>query len=508
MDSVNFLLGGFEIALQSHNLLFAFFGVLIGTAVGVLPGIGPVSGVALLIPITASITGGLSPDDAATSSIILLAGVYYGAMYGGSTTSILLNTPGEASSVVTTLDGHQMAKQGRAGTALSISAIGSFVAGIFSLLGLILLAQPLSKLALYFGPAEYFSLMVLGLCAVSGLAGKSMTKAFLMTILGLMLGTIGIDEVSGMARFTFGITELYEGIEFLTVAVGLFALGEVFKTILEKDYISGSLAKINRILPTKTELKESTPPIIRGSILGFFVGILPGAGASIASFFSYVLEKKVSKNPEKFGTGAIEGVAAPESANNAASGGAMIPLLTMGIPGSGTTAILMGALIMYNVQPGPLLFEQHPNVAWGLIASMFIGNIMLLILNMPLIKVFAKVIETPPKFLLPMIIAISVFGVYAVRLTIFDLILLVICGLAGYFFTRHDFPVAPLVLGLVLGSMIEYNMRRALTISNGDMMIFLQKPISALLLAIAAAWVLVPVVMKMRGRKVLVNEEA
>ncbi|QQE74502.1 tripartite tricarboxylate transporter permease [Brevibacillus composti] len=507
MDSVTFLIGGFETALQSHNLLFAFFGVLIGTAVGVLPGIGPVSGVALLIPITASITGGLSPDEAATSSIILLAGVYYGAMYGGSTTSILLNTPGEASSVVTTLDGHQMAKQGRAGSALAISAIGSFVAGIFSLVGLIFLAKPLSELALQFGPAEYFSLMVLGLCAVSGLAGKSMTKAFLMTVLGLLLGTIGIDAVSGVARFTFGITELYEGIEFLTVAVGLFALGEVFKTILEKDYVSGALAKINRILPTKEEMKASTPPILRGSLLGFFVGILPGAGASIASFFSYILEKKVSKNPEKFGKGAIEGVAAPESANNAASGGAMIPLLTMGIPGSGTTAILMGALIMYNVQPGPLLFEQHPTVAWGLIASMFIGNIMLLILNMPLIKVFAKVIETPPKFLLPMIIAISVFGVYAVRLTTFDLILLVICGLAGYFFTRHDYPVAPLVLGLVLGSMIEYNLRRALTISNGDMMIFLQKPISALFLGIAAAWILIPVLMKKRGKKVLVNEE-
>ncbi|WP_126428121.1 tripartite tricarboxylate transporter permease [Brevibacillus marinus] len=506
MDSLNFLLDGFQTALQFHNILFAFFGVLIGTMVGVLPGIGPVSGVALLIPITATLTSGMSPSEAATSSIILLAGVYYGALYGGSTTSILLNTPGEASSVVTTLDGYQMAKQGRAGAALSIAAIGSFVAGIISLIGLVFLAQPLSKLALQFGPAEYFSLMLLGLCAVSGLAGKSITKALLMTVLGLMLGTIGIDAVSGSARFTFGIPELYEGIEFLTVAVGLFALGEVFKTILEKDYVSGTITKINRILPTKQDMKDSAVPILRGSILGFLIGILPGAGASIASFFSYSTEKKISKQPEKFGKGAIEGVAAPESANNAASGGAMIPMLTMGIPGSSTTAVLMGALIMYSVQPGPLLFEQHPDVAWGLIASMFIGNVMLLILNMPLIKVFAKVIETPAKYLLPFIIAISVFGVYAVRLTTFDLMLLLLCGLAGFFFTRHDYPVAPLVLGLVLGPMIEYNLRRALTISNGDWLIFLEKPLSALFLAIAAAWVLVPVILKRKGKNVLVDE--
>jgi len=505
MDSLQFLLEGFQTALQWNNILFAFFGVLIGTMVGVLPGIGPISGVALLIPITSTLTGGMSPDEAATSSIILLAGVYYGALYGGSTTSILLNTPGEASSVVTALDGYQMAKQGRAGSALAIAAIGSFVAGIIALIGLVFFAQPLSKLALNFGPAEYFSLMLLGLCAVSGLAGKSVTKALLMTVFGLMLGTIGIDTVSGSARFTFDIPELYEGIEFLTVAVGLFALGEVFGTILEKNYVSGTIAKINRILPTKKELKDSRGPILRGSILGFLIGILPGAGATIASFFSYSTEKKLSKNPEKFGKGAIEGVAAPESANNGASGGAMIPMLTMGIPGSGTTAVLMGALIMYNVQPGPMLFEEHPDVVWGLIASMFIGNVMLLILNLPLIKVFAKVIETPAKYLLPLIIAISVFGVYAVRLTTFDLMLMVLCGLAGFFFSRHDYPLAPLILGLILGPMIEYNLRRALTISNGDWMIFIEKPISALFLVIAVAWVLVPVLFS-KSKNVLVDK--
>lgn len=507
MDALHYLGQGFATALQWQNILFAFVGVLIGTAVGVLPGIGPISGVALLIPVTATMTGGLSPEAAATSSIILLAGVYYGAMYGGSTTSILLNTPGESSSVVTTLDGHQMAKQGRAGAALSISAIGSFVAGIISLIALVFLAQPLSEVALKFGPAEYFSLMILGLAAVSGLAGKSMTKALIMTVMGLLLATIGMDTVSGVARFTYDQPILYSGLEFLTVAVGLFALGEVFKSIVERDYASGEIAKVGRVIPTREDLKRSAGPIARGSILGFFIGVLPGAGATVASFFSYIMEKKLSKHPEKFGTGMIEGVAAPESANNGASGGAMIPLLTLGIPGSGTTAVLMGALIMYNVQPGPLLFEEHPQVAWGLIASMFIGNLMLLLLNMPLVKVFAKIIETPPKYLLPLIIAISVFGVYAVQVTTFDLMLLIGFGVAGYYLARNDFPLAPLVLGLVLGPMIENNMRRALTGSNGDFTVFVQKPISAVFLVVAILWILIPVVLKMRGKDIVVNVE-
>jgi putative tricarboxylic transport membrane protein len=507
MDVLHFLGNGFASALQWHNLLFAFIGVLIGTAVGVLPGIGPMSGVALLIPVTATMTGGMGPEEAATSAIILLSGVYYGAMYGGSTTSILLNTPGESSSVVTTLDGYQMAKQGRAGAALAISAIGSFAAGIFSLLALVLLAEPLSNMAIKFGPSEYFSLMLLGLAAVSGLAGKSMTKALIMTVMGLLLATIGMDNVSGVARFTYGYPILYSGLEFLTIAVGLFALGEVFKTILNREYTTGDLIRVGRIMPTRQDLKDSAGPIARGSLLGFFIGVLPGAGATLASFFSYIMEKKISKNPEKFGTGAIEGVAAPESANNAASGGAMIPLLTLGIPGSGTTAILMGALIMYNVQPGPLLFTDHPEVAWGLIASMFIGNLMLLLLNMPLVKVFAKIIETPPKFLLPIIIAISIFGVYAVQYNTFDLMLLIGCGVAGYFLAKNDYPLAPLVLGLVLGPMIENNMRRALTASNGDFSIFITKPVSALFLIGALLWLVIPLLLKLRGKKVIINEE-
>lgn len=507
MSTLQFLADGFAVALQWQNLLFALVGVIIGTAVGVLPGIGPMSGVALLIPVTATITAGLPTEAAATSSIILLAGVYYGAMYGGSTTSILLNTPGESSSVVTTLDGYQMAKQGRAGSALSMAAIGSFCAGVVALLGLILLANPLSKLALKFGPAEYFSLMLLGLAAVSGLAGRSITKALIMTVLGLMLGTVGIDAVSGIERFTFGQPMLFSGIEFLTIAVGLFALGEVFKTILEKEEEDGQLAKINRVLPTKQDLKDSAVPIARGSLLGFFIGVLPGAGATLASFFSYITEKKFSKTPEQFGKGHIAGVAGPESANNAASGGAMIPLLTLGIPGSGTTAILMGALIMYNIQPGPLLFDEHPQVAWGLIASMFIGNLMLLALNMPLVRIFAKIIETPKKYLLPIIIAISIFGVYAVQFATFDLFLLVACGVLGYLFAKNDYPVAPLVLALVLGPMIENNMRRALTISNGDFSIFITKPLSLLFLVVAISWLLIPLIMKIRGKNVLINEE-
>ncbi|MBG9945342.1 tripartite tricarboxylate transporter permease [Brevibacillus formosus] len=508
MSALQFLADGFLVALQWHNLVFAFIGVLIGTAVGVLPGIGPMSGVALLMPVTASLTSGLPPESAAASALILLAGVYYGAMYGGSTTSILLNTPGESSSVVTTLDGYQMAKQGRAGAALSIAAIGSFVAGLVALIALVFLADPLSDLALKFGPAEYFSLMLLGLCAVSGLGGKSMTKALIMTVMGLLLATIGMDTVSGVARFTYDIPDLYQGLEFLTIAVGLFALGEVFKTILEDDQSTKEIIKVGRVLPTKKDLKESAGPITRGSLLGFFIGVLPGAGATLASFFSYIFEKKLSKDPSRFGKGAIAGVAAPESANNAASGGAMIPLLTLGIPGSGTTAILMGALLMYNVQPGPLLFSDHPQIAWGLIASMFIGNVMLLILNMPLVKVFAKIIETPSHFLLPLIIAISVFGVYAVQISTFDLILLLICGVAGYYLTKNDFPLAPLVLGLVLGPMIENNMRRALTTSNGDFSIFLTKPLSAAFLVCALLWLLIPIFLKRRGKQVIISEEA
>ncbi len=511
MSTLDYLMQGFNVSFLWYNLLFAFMGCLLGTIVGVLPGIGPMSGVALLIPITASITSalGLPNEDAATSSIILLSGVYYGAMYGGSTTSILLNTPGESSSVVTALDGYQMAKQGRAGSALSISAIGSFVGGIVTLIALILMAEPLSEIAIKFTSVEYFSLMILGLCAICGLAGKSMTKALIMTTLGLLLATIGTDQFSGVERFTFGILSLSEGIAFLTLAVGLFAVGEVFKTILSEDTHNIQIAKITRLYPTMDEMKESAGPIARGSILGFFIGILPGAGAILASFFSYIMEKKLSKNPEKFGHGAIAGVAGPETANNAASGGAMVPLLTLGIPSSGTAAILMGALIMYNVQPGPLLFSEHPKVAWGLIASMFIGNVMLLVLNLPLVSIFAKIISTPAKYLLPIILSISIFGVLSTQNLMMDLWILLACGVFGFWFSKHDYPVAPLVLSVILGPMMEANLGRALNQSEGSWGIFISPahPVSLVFVIVAVLWIVVPLLLKLRGKSVLVNDE-
>lgn len=506
MSSLPYFAHGLGIALMPINLFFAFFGCLIGTLIGVLPGIGPISGVALLIPITATMTGGMPIEQAATSSLILLAGIYYGAMYGGSTTAILINTPGENSSVCTCLDGYQMAKKGRAGAALAICAIGSFAAGLISVIGLLFMAKPLSEVALKFGPMALFSMMILGLCALSGLAGKSVRKSLIMTTIGLMLSTIGIDPISGVARMTFGYPELYSGIEFLTIAVGMFAVGEVFKTILHRDYAEGELIKVGRVLPTKQDLKDSAMPILRGSVYGFFQGLVPGCGASLTSFMAYLLEKKISKNKENFGKGAIEGVAAPESANNAAAGGAMVPLLTLGIPGTGTTAVLMGALIMFNITPGPLLFQEHPDVVWGLIASMLVGNFMLLILNLPLVKVFAKVIETPPRYLIPGIVAVSVFGVYAVQLSVFNLFLMVGAGVASYYLAKNDYPIAPAVLSLILGPMMENNLRRAMNLYNGDYLMIVKDPISLIFLIIAFLWISVPAVMKYRGKKVIVEE--
>jgi len=348
--------------------------------------------------------------------------------------------------------------------------------------------------------------MILGLCALSSLAGKSQIKAFIMNILGLILSTVGVDPISGVARMTFGYPELYSGIEFLTLAVGMFALGEVFKTIITRDYAEGEPIKVGSVIPSKQDMKDSCAPILRGSLLAFFMGLIPGCGATLCSFMAYIMEKKVSKNSANFGKGAIQGVAAPEAANNAAAGGAMIPLLTLGIPGTGTTAVLMGALIMFNITPGPLLFQDHPKVVWGLIASMLVGNVMLLILNLPLVKVFAKVIETPPKYLIPGILAISVFGVYAVQISVFNLLLMVGSGVAAYYLAKNDYPIAPLVLSLILGPMIENNLRRAVNLYNGDYSRFLTDPISATFLVIAVLWVAIPPVMKLRGKTVLVEE--
>jgi putative tricarboxylic transport membrane protein len=469
---------GFGVALTPWNLVYAFVGVFLGTVIGVLPGIGPMTGIALLIPLTFS----MPPN----SAIILMAGIYYGAMYGGSTTSILVNAPGESSSVVTCLDGFQMAKQGRAGPALASAAIGSFIAGTFATLMLMLLGPWLARVALNFGPPEFFSLMVAGLTVVTSLAGRSLVKALLSTLFGLAIATIGIDYQSGVPRFTFGNPELFDGLEFLVVAIGLFALSEVFvnlanmtKAAQERLSIKGSLWL------TKEDWRRATPAFLRGTLSGFFVGGIAGAGAAVASFVSYGLERKASTYRDQLGKGAIEGVAGPEAANNAAAGGALIHLLCLGIPGSGTTAIMLGALLMLGLQPGPLLFVQQPDFVWGLIASMYIGNAMLLVLNLPLVGMWVKILDVPLYLLMMFIILFSFLGVYTMNNSAQDLLLMVGFGVLGYLMKRVDIPAAPIILGMVLGKLMEEKMRQSLVLSDGSMMIFLTRPISLFLLLLA-----------------------
>ncbi|BDG59464.1 tripartite tricarboxylate transporter permease [Caldinitratiruptor microaerophilus] len=467
---------GFSIALSPINLVFALIGVLVGTVIGVLPGIGSVATVALLIPVTY----GMNPSTA----LIMMAGVYYGAMYGGSTTSILINTPGEPSSVVTTLDGYPMAKQGRAGAALATAAIGSFVAGTLSTVLLMLIGPTIASVAIRFGPAEYFALMLLGLTTVSSLAGRSVIRALISMVLGLVIATIGID-IAGFPRFSFGFPELYEGIDFLIPAIGLFAITEVLEmagTIRQTP--PTHLTFQGRAWLTREEFRRSAGPWLRGSLLGFIVGVLPGAGATIASFLSYALEKRLSRHPEEFGKGAIEGVAGPEAANNGSVGGAMVPLLTLGIPGSGTTAILLGAFMMFGLQPGPLLFQQNPDVIWAVIASMYVGNVMLLVLNLPLIRVWIQLFRIPPAVLAAMVLVLSTIGVYAVNGRVFDLWLLLLFGALGWFMRRYDFPPAPMILALVLGKSLEDNFRRAVALSDGSLRIFVSQPLAAAILAL------------------------
>lgn len=462
MDILPAIANGFAVAFQPINLLLVFLGCLVGTLIGVLPGVGPISGVALLVPLTFTLK--LPPE----SALILLAGIYYGAMYGGSTTSILLNIPGETSSVMTTLDGNQLAKQGKAGPALAIAAWGSFIAGTLSVLALMLLGPLLAQVAIRFGPAEYFALMVFGFSTLSALAGRNLAKALIATFFGLMLSTVGQDPQAGMSRFTFGLLQLEDGMDFLVVAIGLFAVSEVLLTLEEKD--AGVLsAKVGRIYLSLKEFMGSLATILRSSVLGFIIGVLPGAGASIASFVAYTFEKRLLGNRGRFGQGDLRGVAAPESANNAAAGGAMIPLITLGLPGSGTTAIMLGALVSLGVTPGPQMFQTHPQVVWGLIASMYVGNVVLLLLNLPLVSIFVRLLAVPRWFLLPAVLAISFIGVYAVNNNPFDLLLMALFGLIGYFMRKLDFPLAPVLLGLVLGYLMEINLRRALTLSNGDL---------------------------------------
>jgi len=489
METLTHIMNGFAVCLQPINLWYTFLGVFLGTIIGVLPGIGPSAGIALLIPVTY----GMNP----TSALIMMAGIYYGTKYGGSTTAILINTPGEAASVMTAIDGYQMAKKGRAGAALAISAVGSFIAGTLGVIGLTIFAIPLTSMALKFGPAEYFMLMFFAMTAVSTLAGRSPAKAMISTILGLMIATIGIDLQSGQPRYTMGIPELQDGVGFVIAVVGLFAIAEVFSTM--EEITKGTRPEIIRLKGklwfTREEWRRSIGPIWRGSIIGFIIGVLPGAGGTIASIMTYIWEKRLSKHPEEFGHGAIEGVAGPESANNSDTAGAMVPLLTLGIPGGGATAVMLGAFIMYGIQPGPLLFQNRPDLVWGLVDSMYVGNIMLLILNLPLIGLFVRLLYIPGGILMPLIMAISTIGIYAINGNPVELYIGLLFGVLGFIFRKVDIPVAPMVLSLVLGGMMEQSFRQAMTISGAHPKIFVGSTICVVLLALSILSVALPFLM-------------
>ena len=485
MDIFNNLATGFAVALAPINLLYCFLGSFIGTAIGVLPGLGPPATIALLLPVTYGIP--------ATSAVILLAGIFYGAMYGGSTTSILLNIPGEAASVVTCLDGYQMARQGRAGAALAISAFGSFIAGTLSIVGLMLLAPPLAAFAIKFGPPENFALLVLGLMMVGYLAGASMTKGLMMACLGLLLGTVGLDPIMGTQRFTYGIIKLSEGFEFILVAMGLFGIGEVLVNVEQTIKAEVFETKLRGLLPNREEWRMSAAPIARGSLLGFFIGVLPGGGAIISSFISYALEKKLSKHPERFGKGAIEGVAAPESANNSAATGSFIPLLTLGIPGNASIAMIFAALLIHGIRPGPLLVAEKPEVFWGLVASMYIGNVMLLVLNLPLIGLWVRLLRVPYPLLAPLILVFVLIGAYNVNNSAFDMRITIAFDFFGYLMRKFDFEPAPLVLAMILGPQLEASLRRSLIYSHGELGVFFERPIAAALMALALLMLVSPI---------------
>ena len=497
MDIVSGLMHGFQVALTAQNLLMCVIGVVLGTVIGVLPGLGPPATIAMLLPLTMK----LDP----TGAMIMLAGIYYGAKYGGSTTSILLNVPGESSSVVTCIDGYAMARKGRAGPALGMAAIASFIAGTFGVVMLMLVAPPLARLSLAFSAPEYFALMVLGLAMVVLLSGESLTKALLAMLAGLWIASMGTDLFSATSRFTFDRVEMMGGIDFIIVAIGVFAVGEVLGN-LEPAKAAEVLPVpkgLRNLLPTWDDMKRCRFAFVNGSLVGFFIGILPGAGSTIASFMSYGIEKAMSKHPEEFGQGAIEGVAAPEGANNAETGGALVPLLTLGIPGSGTTAILLAALILWGFKPGPLFIQDSPGLFWGLVASMYIGNVLLLVLNLPLVAVFAQLLKLPAYMMFPLILGVSIVGVYTSAGSMFQLGLLCVFGLLGYLMRKLDYPTAPLVLGLVLGDSMEKALRQSLMMSQGDLSI-LFRPIPSVLLAIAALLLAIPIFKKFNAIRVQV----
>ena len=485
MDSIQGLAYGFGVAFSGPNLLACFFGVLIGTLVGVLPGIGPIGAMAILIPSTFA----LGP----TTAFIMLAGIYYGSMYGGSTTTILVNVPGEAASVVTAIGGYQMARKGRAGAALSVSAVGSFVAGTLGIAALMFFAPPLAEIALKFGPPEYFSLTLVGLIFLSQLGRGSALKSFIMIGFGLLLGTVGMEPISGLPRFTLGQLQLAQGVELVPVAMGLYGIGEV---LIITERITGIpqmiKVKFRELFPTVSEWKKAFLPMLRGGGVGFLIGLIPGPAAIISTFAAYTLEKKISKHPEEFGQGAIEGVAAPEAANNSATAGAMVPLLALGIPFAPATAMLLGALIIHGVQPGPLLMTQKPEIFWGVVASMYIGNVMLLVLNLPMVGIFASILRLPQHFLMGLILLLCLVGTYSVNNSILDIYILIGMGVVGYILRKLGFDLAPVILGLVLGPMLEKTLRQSLFMYRGDIASILHRPITAVLLSAGVAVIVLP----------------
>ena len=486
MDILHHIFFGLGVALQPMNLLFCFTGVLIGTLVGVLPGLGPVAAISLLLPATFR-----APP---VASIIMLSGIYYGAMYGGSTTSILVNIPGEAASVVTCFDGYQMARKGRAGPALGIAAFGSFIAGTLGVVGLAFMAPPLAAMALKFGPPEYFSLMVLGLTVLTFLAGGSMLKSLMMACFGVVIGNVGLDLITARPRFTFGLNILLDGVGLVPVVMGLFGISEVLLNVEEKlSQREIFKTKFKGLLPNLQDWKESIWPILRGSGLGFFLGILPGGGAVISSFVSYGMEKKLSKHPEEFGKGAIAGVAGPEAANNSATAGAFIPLLTLGLPSNAVMAILLGALMIYNMPPGPRLITSHPDLFWGVITSMYIGNLMLLILNLPLIGIWVKILKVPYPVLFPLILLFCLIGAYSLNNNPAEIGLMLLFGVLGYLMKKFKYDGAPLVLAMVLGPLMDNSLRQSLLMSGGSGTIFFTRPICLVILGVVALILLLPV---------------
>ena len=478
MEVLSNLALGFQTAGTLENLMYCFIGVFLGTAIGVLPGIGPLATIAMLLPITYQLSD-------PTTALIMLAGIYYGSQYGGSTTAILVNLPGESASVVTVLDGYQMARKGRAGPALAIAAIASFFAGTVATFLLAAFAPPLAEVAFKFGPAEYFSLMVLGLVAAVVLANGSVVKALGMVVLGLLLGMIGTDVNSGVARFSFDIPELTDGVEFAVVAMGMFGFAEIILNLEQKEDRGILAGKITGLFPTKADLKQAFMPIVRGTMLGSFLGILPGGGATLSAFSSYALEKKVSKHPELFGTGTIEGVAGPEAANNAGSQMSFVPMLTLGLPTNAVMALMIAAMMIHNIQPGPQVMSSNPTLFWGLICSMWIGNVMLVILNLPLIGIWIKLLTIPYRLLYPAILLFCCIGAYSVNNNVFDVLMTIPFAILGYAFKKLDCEPAPLLLGFVLGKLMEEYLRRALTISRGDATVFFTRPLSLVLLIIA-----------------------